>query len=293
MLRAVRVCKKKELAKLASSCYLSCLNIRQLPRENLVTLLYDSPSQSSGNLVHVYRIVRRLRRVDGRLLKNAPQPARVRNGGSRARIVAPTAKVFARENGGMVALTDHNEKQSPAVQSGTVPGRILPSADQSDRQTYSGVIGNLARVNEIVMIVLTIMMVSLVSYQVFERYVLHYTPPWSEELSVYLMIWFGMLGIAAGVRRGMHMSLHYFADKFPKNVQFALELLKYAMVIVYVSVLLWQGIVLVRLTMPQISAAMDLRIGYVYLSLPVSATLIMIYVLEKLYSMLFASKGVK
>ena len=45
--------------------------------------------------------------------------------------------------------------------------------------------------------------------------------------------------------------------------------------------------------MPQISAAMDLRIGYVYLSLPVSATLIMIYVLEKLYSMLFASKGVK
>jgi len=165
--------------------------------------------------------------------------------------------------------------------------------NQHEGQSYSGVIGHLAAMNEIVMVVLTIFMVSLVSYQVFERYVLHYTPPWSEELSVYLMIWFGMLGIAAGVRRGMHMSLHYFADKFPKNVQFALELLKYAMVIVYVSVLLWQGIVLVRLTMPQISSAMDLRIGYIYLSLPVSATLIIIYVLEKLYAMLFRGKGAK
>jgi TRAP-type C4-dicarboxylate transport system permease small subunit len=89
------------------------------------------------------------------------------------------------------------------------------------------------------------------------------------------------------------MSLHYFADKMPKRVQSVLEILKYAMVLVYVSVLLWQGIVLVRLTMPQISSAMDLRIGYVYLSLPVSATLIIIYVLEKAYNMYFGKQGAK
>jgi len=181
-----------------------------------------------------------------------------------------------------------NEQPQPQ----SAGARFLP-ADIDDKQFYAGVIGHIARVNEIVMVILTVCMVSLVSYQVFERYVLHYTPPWSEELSVYLMIWFGLLGIAAGVRRGIHMSLHYFADKFPKKVQFALEIFKYVLVLVYVSVLLWQGIVLVRLTMPQISSAMDLRIGYVYLSLPVSATLIIIYVLEKFYVLLFGSKGAK
>jgi len=170
---------------------------------------------------------------------------------------------------------------------------MVTSTNRNENQSFSGVIGHLARVTEIVMVILTVAMVSLVSYQVFERYVLHYTPPWSEELSVYLMIWFGMLGIAAGVRRGTHMSLHYFADKLPKSVQSVLEILKYAMVLVYVSVLLWQGIVLVRLTMSQTSAAMDLRIGYVYLSLPVSATLIIIYVLEKLYNMFFSKEGAK
>jgi TRAP-type C4-dicarboxylate transport system permease small subunit len=170
---------------------------------------------------------------------------------------------------------------------------MVTSTNQNEDQSFSGVIGHLARVNEMVMVALTVSMVSLVSYQVFERYVLHYTPPWSEELSVYLMIWFGMLGIAAGVRRGTHMSLHYFADKMPKPVQSVLEVLTYVMILVYVSVLLWQGIVLVRLTMPQMSAAMDLRIGYVYLSLPVSASLIIIYVFEKLYNTFRRKQGAK
>lgn len=157
--------------------------------------------------------------------------------------------------------------------------------------SFSGVIGHLAKANELVMIALTVAMVSLVTYQVFERYVLHYTPPWSEELSVNLMIWFGMLAIAAGVRRRMHISLHYFADKMPKKVQAALEILKYLLILGYVSVLLWQGIILVQLTMPQKSAAMDLPVGYVYLSLPVSAALILIYTFEDLYRFFFKNSG--
>lgn len=163
--------------------------------------------------------------------------------------------------------------------------------DRDEGPPFSGVIGHLARANEAVMIVLTVAMVSLVTYQVFERYVLHYTPPWSEELSVYLMIWFGMLAIAAGVRRRIHISLHYFYDKMPKKLQAALEILTYLMVLVYVSVLLWQGIVLVLLTTSQKSAAMDLPIGYVYLSLPVSAALIIIFTLEQLYKLFFKKAG--
>jgi len=167
----------------------------------------------------------------------------------------------------------------------------MSTTDKVDSPSFSGVIGHLARANEALMIVLTIAMVSLVTYQVFERYVLQYTPPWSEELSVNLMIWFGMLAIAAGVRRHMHISLHYFFDKMPKKVQAALEILKYFMVLAYAGVILWQGIVLVQLTMPQKSAAMDLPVGYVYLSLPVSAALIIIFTLEQMYTLFFKKMG--
>lgn len=140
-----------------------------------------------------------------------------------------------------------------------------------------------ARFVELVMVTLTVFMVLLVSYQVFERYVLHYTPPWSEELAVYLMIWFGVIGIAVGVWRDTHMSLHYFADKMPAKVQRVLLLFKYVLMLVYSGVITYQGFEMVKLTISQKSPAMGLPVGYVYLVLPISMVLIVIFTLEKFY----------
>jgi len=141
-------------------------------------------------------------------------------------------------------------------------------------------LGYLAGGVEIVMVVLATLMVILVTYQVFQRYVLHYTPPWSEEMSVYLMIWFGIIGIAAGVRRNSHMALHFFADLMPLGVQRALTFLKYALVIVYAAVICREGLRLVELTMSQHSPAMGIPVGYVYLCLPVSMALIILFTAE-------------
>lgn len=141
----------------------------------------------------------------------------------------------------------------------------------------------LAKAAELVMLFLMVSMVCLVTYQVFERYVLHYTPPWSEELAVYLMIWFGIIGIAVGVRLDSHMALHYFADKMPAPVQKFIAYLKYILILIYVGVLTYQGIQMVALTMTQKSPAMGLPIGLVYSSLPVATILIGIFILEKLF----------
>jgi len=138
----------------------------------------------------------------------------------------------------------------------------------------------LAKFVEFVMISLTVIMIALVTYQVFERYVLHYTPPWSEELAVYLMIWFGIIGIAAGVRRKSHMALEYFADKMPQPVQKGLRLFNYVLMLIYTSVLFYEGINMVELTMSQKSPAIGLPVGYVYLALPVSAVLMVLFILE-------------
>lgn len=149
-----------------------------------------------------------------------------------------------------------------------------------ERGLWGNLMEYLAKLVELVMIVLTAMMVVLVSYQVFERYVLHYTPPWSEELSVYLMIWFGIIGMAAGVRRNSHIALHYFADHMPKSVQHVLTFVKYVLILIYTAVLTVQGINMVQLTMSQKSPAIGLPVGFVYLALPVSTVLMMLFAVE-------------
>jgi TRAP-type transport system small permease protein len=152
----------------------------------------------------------------------------------------------------------------------------------SEKTVYTKPIDVLARVAEFVMVVLMVAMVSLVTYQVFQRYVLEYTPPWSEELAVYLMIWFGIIGIPVGVRLNAHMSLHYFADKMPAWLQKGSAVVTHLMMLVYVGVLAYQGTQMVTLTMPQLSPAMGLPVGLVYLSLPVAAVLMGIFILEQM-----------
>jgi TRAP-type transport system small permease protein len=140
----------------------------------------------------------------------------------------------------------------------------------------------LAKVAEFIMVSLATLMVVLVSYQVFQRYVLHYTPPWSEELSVYLMIWFGIIGIAVGVRRNAHMALHFFADLMPLKVQNVLTYVRYVLILIYTGFLTVEGMKMVELTMSQRSPAMGMPVGFVYLALPVSMVLIIIFTLETL-----------
>lgn len=151
-----------------------------------------------------------------------------------------------------------------------------------DKASPLNIMDYLAKIAEFVMVSLTVVMIALVTYQVFERYVLHYTPPWSEELAVYLMIWFGIIGIAAGVRRGAHMSLNYFADKMPKLVQRGFTIINYILMLMYTSVLVYEGMNMVELTMSQKSPAIGLPVGYVYLALPVSAVLMVLFILEAL-----------
>lgn len=149
-----------------------------------------------------------------------------------------------------------------------------------ERGLWGDLMDYLAKSVELVMIILTAMMVGLVTYQVFERYVLHYTPPWSEELSVYLMIWFGIIGMAAGLRRNSHIALHYFADLMPKPVQRVLDFVKYGLILIYTAVLTVEGIHMVQLTMSQKSPAIGLPVGFVYLALPVSTVLMVVFTVE-------------
>ncbi|QQR39779.1 TRAP transporter small permease [Devosia rhizoryzae] len=48
-------------------------------------------------------------------------------------------------------------------------------------------------------------MTLIVAYQVFMRFVLNSSPPWTEASSIMIMSWFIFLGAAVGVRENFHM----------------------------------------------------------------------------------------
>lgn len=74
-----------------------------------------------------------------------------------------------------------------------------------------------------------LLMTVIVAWTVFGRYVLNDTPAWGEPASLFLMLWFILLGGAVGVRELDHMgfdvTLHYARGRAKDLLVYANEIL--------------------------------------------------------------------
>ncbi len=142
------------------------------------------------------------------------------------------------------------------------------------------------KIIEVILVGLLGIMVINVSWQVFSRFVLNDPSSWTEELTRYLLIWLGMLGAGYVTGQKMHLAIDYFAKKGSKQIQFYIELVvNFSILIFAIAVLVIGGVNLVGLTLylEQISASLQIQLGYVYVALPLSGVLIVFYSLENIF----------
>lgn len=120
-------------------------------------------------------------------------------------------------------------------------------------------------------------LVCIVFYQVFTRYILHFTPRWSEETCVILMIWLGFISLAIGVKKGTHLSISALVNLFPKPMQKIVFYIDEIAVLIFGVMLVIYGQQLSAFTMSSTLPATQLPSGVLYACLPVSGVLIIAY----------------
>ena len=128
--------------------------------------------------------------------------------------------------------------------------------------------------------------VLVVSWQVISRFVLNAPSSITEELSRTLLIWIGMVGAAFAYRTGVHLGLDIVTQKFSPPVQRRLALLLTAAVVIFaIAVMVVGGGNLVALTyeLNQMSAALNIKMAYIYIAVPLSGVLIAFYGVCQLY----------
>lgn len=129
------------------------------------------------------------------------------------------------------------------------------------------------------------LMVVDVTWQVVSRFVLSNPSSFSEELARFLLIWIGFLGAAYAYRRHAHLGLdiltsqlqgakNVLAEKFADLVSFLFA----AVIMVYAGT----KIMALTIELNQVSAALQIKIGYVYSVIPLSGLLICLFALERL-----------
>ena len=139
---------------------------------------------------------------------------------------------------------------------------------------------------ERVLVVLVAAMVLNIVWQVATRFILREPSAYTEELARFLLIWTGLLGACLAWRRRMHLSIRLFgaatADPPARWLQLV-TLISSAMLFVFVFVVGGGRLVWLSFELEQRSAALGWSLGYVYLAIPLSGLVLLVYVLSDFF----------
>jgi len=133
-----------------------------------------------------------------------------------------------------------------------------------------------------------------VLWQVFTRWVLQDPSSYTEELARYLLIWIGLLGAAYAAGQKLHLAIDIVPTKLTGRARDRLEIAIEVCVFLFalgVMVIGGMRLVLLTLRFDQVSAALGVPLGFVYLVIPLSGVLIMVYAVIEIIARGQASGG--
>lgn len=131
-----------------------------------------------------------------------------------------------------------------------------------------------------------------VLWQVASRYLFNSPSSFTDELAGFLLIWVGLLGAAYGTGIKIHLAIDLLPSKLSFDRRKYLEVIINCLIAVFsllVFVIGGSWLVYTRFYLGQVSAALEIPLGYVYLVLPVSGLLIIFYAVSN--TLLFFEKG--
>ncbi|MEQ9443342.1 MAG: TRAP transporter small permease [Cyclobacteriaceae bacterium] len=137
------------------------------------------------------------------------------------------------------------------------------------------------------LVILMTMIVLDVSIQVISRYLFQSPLGFTDELAGYLLIWLGLLGSAYATGEKQHLAIDLISGSFSTKNKRYLDLLINFLVIAFALGVLGIGgiwLVYTSFLFGQVSAALELSLGYVYLVVPISGLLITYYSIDNTFN---------
>ncbi|AMM83162.1 TRAP transporter small permease [Martelella sp. AD-3] len=169
-------------------------------------------------------------------------------------------------------------------------------SEQGKPDTISRLVDGLANVIDAVLRVIIVAgfsgMVICVVWQVMSRYILRAPSIYTDEIARFLFIWMALVGGAYTFGKGRHLAIEILAPALSGWRKQLAQLLVVAVIAFFaVAVMINGGGALVARTLAngQVSPALQMPMGYIYIAIPVSGAVILFYCLQMAIR-LFAGK---
>ena len=139
---------------------------------------------------------------------------------------------------------------------------------------------NLAsKVAQLIIIFMVAVMSIVIIIQVYLRYVVKASFPWSEELARYLMAWVAFLGSSLGIETGAHVGVELFVSLLPKRLHAGVKVITKFAMLAFLAAAIREGYSLCISVASQRSPALMIPMVWPYLSVPVGCIFMFIQLL--------------
>ncbi|MDO5348332.1 MAG: TRAP transporter small permease [Lachnospiraceae bacterium] len=145
-------------------------------------------------------------------------------------------------------------------------------------ETMNKIRAAIMKVLGVIIVALFVLMTVIGTYQIVTRYFFNRPSTVSEELLTYSFTWMALLASAYVFGKRDHMRMGFLADNLTgttrKYLEIIIDLMTFALAAV---VMVYGGISITKLTMIQKTASLQVPMGYIYVIVPITGVLIMIF----------------
>lgn len=138
--------------------------------------------------------------------------------------------------------------------------------------------------------IFTILMSTIIIYQVFSRFVLKQSLPWSEELTRYIMVWTVFIGAALALRKGALIGVEAIAEAVSFKVKKYLKIVVSIVSIGFFIFLIVVGLYIVQGVSVQTSPALHIPMSWAYAAIPVGALFMLLNTILVLFELIMKKK---
>lgn len=169
---------------------------------------------------------------------------------------------------------DHRAAQRALSDSGPLAsvGRFLDAVERVLGITVDVVAATLLLVD-----------IFLLAGAVLARYAFNVPITWIEELATLVFLWFGMLGVASALRRGLHMRLSFILSKMAPQVRERFEAVSSLILLVFLAKLVMPTLELIELNHPLRSPNLAIPGSVAAVATVTSVALMIVFLLIRMW----------
>ncbi len=129
---------------------------------------------------------------------------------------------------------------------------------------------------------LMLLLVFLVSLQVFSRYVLNNPTSWSEEAANFTQVFLVFLGGTLAIFQKRTLKITFFVDRIPPRLALAIERAMKILILIFLITMIWYSFFAIVRLHNQITPGLRLPKSILFVSVPLGGMLMLIATLREL-----------